>query len=68
MEKIISVIGLFVLVLIAFLFSENKKKINIKLVIWGISLQIIFALLILKTSAGKQFFVYVNHLKLTLMT
>jgi CNT family concentrative nucleoside transporter len=41
---------------IAWLFSNNKKRINYKLVISGILLQIIIALLILKVSFVKLFF------------
>jgi CNT family concentrative nucleoside transporter len=42
--------------LIAYLISENKKKISIKVVIWGVALQFIFAILILKTYLGKIVF------------
>jgi CNT family concentrative nucleoside transporter len=41
---------------IAWMFSNNKKRINYKLVISGILLQIIIALLILKVSFVKLFF------------
>ena len=41
---------------IAFLLSENKKGINIKTVAWGLSLQILFALIILKTPIGRPIF------------
>jgi concentrative nucleoside transporter, CNT family len=49
-------LGLFVLVLIAFLFSENKKKIDWKLVITGLSIQFIFAVSILKISFVEKLF------------
>ncbi len=42
------ILGLILLVGIAFLFSNNKKNINWRLVISGIFLQIVFAFLILK--------------------
>ena len=42
------ILGLIMLVGIAFLFSNNKKNINWRLVISGIVLQVIFAILILK--------------------
>ena len=42
------ILGLILLVGIAFLFSNNKKNINWRLVISGIVLQVIFAILILK--------------------
>ncbi len=49
-------IGIILLVGIAFLFSNNKKKINWRLVLGGLSLQIIFAILILKGDSLKVFF------------
>ncbi len=45
---------------IAFLLSENKKEIKLKPVIAGIILQFIFALLILKTSSGKNVFQHIE--------
>ena len=50
------ILGLILLVGIAFLFSNNKKNINWRLVISGIILQIIFAVLILKGDYLGQFF------------
>ena len=47
MERLIGVVGLFLLVAAAYLFSENRKKINTQLVVVGISLQFVLALLIL---------------------
>ncbi len=50
------IFGIIVLLGIAFLFSNNKKKINIRLVLSGLLLQIIFAILIVKGDAlGKIF-------------
>ena len=46
MELIRFFIGLFFILFIAYLFSSSRKEINWKLILSGISLQIIFALLI----------------------
>jgi len=48
--------GLIVLVGIAFLFSNNKRKVNWKLVIIGILLQILFAIFVLMTPWGASVF------------
>jgi CNT family concentrative nucleoside transporter len=56
MERFIGLIGIAVLFGIAFAMSNNKKNINWKLVFWGIALQLIFALFILKTPIGQPFF------------
>ena len=44
MERFISLIGLFTMVFIAFILSDEKKKINWRTVISGILLQIVFGL------------------------
>ncbi|WFD10423.1 NupC/NupG family nucleoside CNT transporter [Tepidibacter hydrothermalis] len=56
MERFISFIGIFVLLGICYLISENRKRIDTKLVIMGIGIQVLFAFLILKTSLGRAIF------------
>jgi len=56
MEKLISVLGVIVLIGIAFLISENKKKVNWILVAKGLTIQIIFALIVLKWPTGQKIF------------
>ncbi|NCB40928.1 MAG: hypothetical protein EOM80_19405, partial [Erysipelotrichia bacterium] len=60
MEKFISLIGIPMQIGICYALSTNRKKIDWKLVGWGISLQLIFAVLILKTTYGKQLFGVLN--------
>lgn len=61
MERFTGLIGIAVLIGIAFLMSNNKKKINWKLVMWGFILQISFALFILWTPIGLPFFDSVDY-------
>ena len=56
MYKYIGVLGIFAILGIAYLLSNNKNKIDKKVVLWGLSLQIFFALLILKVPGGKWVF------------
>ncbi len=56
MERFISLLGLFSMVGFAWIFSTDKKKIAWKTVGTGIALQLLFGLLILKTSAGHATF------------
>ncbi len=51
------IFGLALLIGIAFLISNNKKKINWRLVGSGFVLQIIFAILILRGDSLRSFFV-----------
>ena len=48
--------GLAVLVGIAFLFSNNKRAVSWKLVLTGVTLQIVFASLVLKLPLGRDVF------------
>lgn len=54
------ILGIFTLLGIAYLLSNNRGKINYKLVIWGLAIQLIFALLILKSPLGKEVFSYID--------
>jgi len=49
-------IGISLLLGIAFLFSNNKKKINWKLVVTGISMQVLFAIFILHSETLRGWF------------
>jgi CNT family concentrative nucleoside transporter len=55
-ERLISLAGIFFILGIAWLLSNNKKQMNFRLIIWGLSLQLIFAFVILKTAPGKAVF------------
>ena len=68
MERLVSFFGCFVLLGIAWLLSNNKKKINFRLVLWGLLLQFIFALIILKTPFGKAVFFYAKAAILKLLS
>jgi CNT family concentrative nucleoside transporter len=54
--KIQAVVGLCVILLIAYLWSTNRRAIDRRTVAWGLSLQIIFALIVLKTRLGQWTF------------
>ncbi|MCG8607969.1 NupC/NupG family nucleoside CNT transporter, partial [bacterium] len=56
MERLVSVFGCFVLLGIAWLLSNNKRQINYRLIMWGLLLQLVFALIILKTTPGQAVF------------
>ena len=56
MERLIGILGIFAILAIAYLLSNNRKKIDVKLIFWGLSLQMFFAVLILKVPGGKWIF------------
>ena len=60
MSSLLGILGLFTLLFIAFLLSENKSAINIKTVVYGLAFQLIFALFILKTPFGAPIFSFLD--------
>jgi CNT family concentrative nucleoside transporter len=56
MPKLQPVAGLILILVIAYAISTNRRAIDPRTVAWGLSLQIVFALLVLKTTAGRQVF------------
>ncbi|OIO05173.1 MAG: NupC/NupG family nucleoside CNT transporter [Elusimicrobia bacterium CG_4_10_14_0_2_um_filter_56_8] len=66
--RIISLLGMFVLLGIAWLFSKNRKAINYKTVATGTLLQITFAVLILKLPLGRRIFQSLNDAVIKLLS
>jgi len=56
MERFTGFIGLAVILGIAFLFSNNRKAINYRLVLSGLGLQVLIAILVLKVPPVTRFF------------
>jgi CNT family concentrative nucleoside transporter len=55
MGRFTGLLGLIAIVGSAFLLSSNRKAIRKDLVIWGLLLQIVFAVVVLKTPVGELF-------------
>ena len=68
MENYTGILGIIVLLGIAFLLSNNKTLINKNIIFWGLGLQISFAIIILKTTFGKALFFYFNILIVKLIS
>jgi CNT family concentrative nucleoside transporter len=62
MQRFQGLIGIVLILGIAWLFSNNRKRINYRLVISGILLQIAIALLILKVPVVKLFFQKIGNI------
>ena len=56
MERFTGILGILALLGIAFAMSNNRRKLNWRLIFWGLTLQLLFALFILKTPIGQPFF------------
>lgn len=62
MLRIQSLMGFFILALLAWLISENRKTINYKAVITGLLLQVMLALLLLKLPFSQAMFLWLNNI------
>ena len=61
MERFTGLIGIVLILGIAFLMSNNRKAINLRLVLSGIALQIIIAILVLKVPFITHFFEWLGR-------
>jgi len=60
MERLLSLVGLAVIMGIAYALSTDRKAIRGKTVFWGLTLQFLFALFVLKTSVGQGVFAWMG--------
>jgi len=58
--NLISFAGLFVLAAVAWLFSTDRKVVNLRVVLWGIGLQLLLACFIFVVPAGSRVFLWAN--------
>jgi CNT family concentrative nucleoside transporter len=53
LERLISLLGLGVMLALAWLFSENRRKMNFRLIVSGLVLQFLVAVVLLRTAPGQ---------------
>jgi CNT family concentrative nucleoside transporter len=58
--QLVSLLGLGAFLLLAWLVSTNRKRFPWRTVLWGLGLQFVFALVILKTTPGRKLFEFAN--------
>ena len=68
MDRFTGIIGAVVLLAIAYGMSNNRSAISKRTVLWGLGLQLFFALFILKTPIGQPFFSAVDKIFLKLLS
>jgi len=66
-ERATSVLGLAVLIAIAWALSSDRRRISWRVVLWGLGLQLGLAVLLLKTPVGRPFFDVMNALARALL-
>ncbi len=56
MGRFTGVLGLLTMLALAFIFSTNRRAIRVKTVVWGLGLQFVLAVLVLRVQAGQWLF------------
>lgn len=67
MHNLVSFAGIFLLMGIAWLFSANRRVVNVRVILWGTALQLALALFIFVVPAGSRAFLAVNDLVVTVL-
>ncbi|MDH3205337.1 MAG: NupC/NupG family nucleoside CNT transporter [Gemmatimonadota bacterium] len=67
LPRLRSLLGLFALTLLAWAMSVHRERIDWRVVVWGLSLQLIFAILILRTPVGEGVFFAMNGVVVALL-
>ena len=62
MERFIGILGIFTILGVAYLMSNNKKNIDLRIVTCGLGLQLLFGIFILVTPFGKPIFSWFDKL------
>jgi CNT family concentrative nucleoside transporter len=60
--NLVSGCGLVLLMVLAWVLSANRRLINWRVILWGLLLQLLFALFVFLVPAGRRLFVAVNDL------
>ena len=67
MSTVQSLIGVVLLLGLAWLLSSDRKNVPWRIIAWGLGLQMLFAVLVLKPPPGRWLFDQLNTLVITLL-
>src|SRR6202795_2914217 len=56
MGRFTGILGLLTMLTLAYAFSTNRRAIRLKTVVWGLGLQLVFAVFVLRVDAGRNAF------------
>src|SRR4029453_3602042 len=60
MQRLSGLLGIVAILGIAYLFSTNRRAIRPKIIAWGLSLQFVIGVLVLRTAAGQNTFHWIG--------
>ena len=67
MGRFTGILGILSMLALAFVFSTNRRAIRLKTVVWGLGLQFVFAVFVLKINAGRIAFQKAGNAVTTLL-
>ncbi len=67
MHRLIGILGILTMMTIIYLLSANRRAVKLRVIGWGLGLQFLFAVIVLKTAPGKWFFLKVNDVVIGIM-
>lgn len=67
-DRLISFLGLFVLMFLAWMVSRDRENINFRLILTGLLFQCVFAFIVFKLSAGVVIFSWLNDAALRVIS
>ncbi|MEN8182305.1 MAG: nucleoside transporter C-terminal domain-containing protein [Myxococcota bacterium] len=59
-SRLVAALGLLVMVALAWLCSTDRSRFPLRVVVWGLGLQLLLGILLLRTGVGRGFFVAMN--------
>ncbi|MCJ7681120.1 MAG: nucleoside transporter, partial [Candidatus Aminicenantes bacterium] len=65
--NLISFCGIFLLMGIAWLLSEKRSVVNWRVILWGVGIQLFFAVFIFILPIGTKFFLFLNKIVLKVL-
>ncbi len=60
--NLVSFLGIFILLAVAWAISTNRKNVNFRVVIWAIVIQLVLGAFVFQVPAGTKVFLYVNDI------
>jgi CNT family concentrative nucleoside transporter len=67
MQNLVSFSGIPVILLIAWALSTDRRTVNWRAVLWGLGIQLVFAVFIFVLPAGTTFFLFLNDVVVSLL-
>ncbi|MDF1566076.1 MAG: nucleoside transporter C-terminal domain-containing protein [Deltaproteobacteria bacterium] len=64
--RVISLLGLFALLGIAWLLSSHRRLVPWRVIAWGVALQLLLGVFVIRTDAGKRLFAFLNQVVMRL--